>query len=550
MFNDIITKIRDYLKSESIIGKSSIYYCILFLIIRLLNDSLCQRLNIDTKYTFNNLFNNGNTNKNVLYEKIYNPLSEDCLYTHLIYKLNLRLPKKFEIGSPEKLYNILFILNNLEINKIEENYDIIGTIYELHLKTGTTGGKDLGQYFTNRKVIKYMVEMIKPQIEETICDPAMGTGGFLTIYVKHLNGKLNEKHIYGFDIDEEIANLATLNLFLETGERFTNLYCQNILTTNIENKFDIILANVPMGINIDYNLCSNKIKSLKIKTSKCESLFVQLITQMLNVNGRACIIVPEGFLANKDKTREYLINNFEVQKIVHLNGKFFLNTTIDTYIIYFINSGKKTENVEFYVLDENVVENKILDVKYNEILNKDYKLIYKLYISLEKYNYKYCKIKDICTFLPKSKRKANYGKETGLFPFYCSTEKIKYCDECDYNVESIIIGTGGNANIKYGVKFSCSTDNFILTSKYEDILTKYIYYYLENNIDILKNGFYGTAIKHISKEYIENIEIPILPVEKQKLIINKMDMLNKKEQQIMKEMKNYNDKIKNMFKFS
>ncbi|MEM3857989.1 MAG: N-6 DNA methylase [Candidatus Micrarchaeaceae archaeon] len=550
MFNDIITKIRDYLKSESIIGKSSIYYCILFLIIRLLNDSLCQRLNIDTKYTFNNLFNNGNTNKNVLYEKIYNPLSEDCLYTHLIYKLNLRLPKHIEIRSPEKLYNILFILNNLEINKIEENYDIIGTIYELHLKTGTTGGKDLGQYFTNRKVIKYMVEMIKPQIEETICDPAMGTGGFLTIYVKHLNGKLNEKHIYGFDIDEEIANLATLNLFLETGERFTNLYCQNILTTNIENKFDIILANVPMGINIDYNLCSNKIKSLKIKTSKCESLFVQLITQMLNVNGRACIIVPEGFLANKDKTREYLINNFEVQKIVHLNGKFFLNTTIDTYIIYFINSGKKTENVEFYVLDENVVENKILDVKYNEILNKDYKLIYKLYISLEKYNYKYCKIKDICTFLPKSKRKANYGKETGLFPFYCSTEKIKYCDECDYNVESIIIGTGGNANIKYGVKFSCSTDNFILTSKYEDILTKYIYYYLENNIDILKNGFYGTAIKHISKKYIENIEIPIPPVEKQKLIINKMDMLNNKEQQIMDGINKYNDKIKNMFKFN
>src|SRR5579875_826075 len=542
MFNDIITKIRDYLKSESIIGKSSIYYCILFLIIRLLNDSLCQRLNIDTKYTFNNLFNNGNTNKNVLYEKIYNPLSEDCLYTHLIYKLNLRLPKKFEIGSPEKLYNILFILNNLEINKIEENYDIIGTIYELHLKTGTTGGKDLGQYFTNRKVIKYMVEMIKPQIEETICDPAMGTGGFLTIYVKHLNGKLNEKHIYGFDIDEEIANLATLNLFLETGEKFTNLYCKNILTTNIENKFDIILANVPMGVNIDYNLCSIKIKDLKIKTSKCESLFVQLITQMLTPNGRACIIVPEGFLANKDKTREYLINNFEVQKIVHLNGKFFLNTTIDTYIIYFINSGKKTENVEFYVLDENVVENKILDVKYNEILDKDYKLIYKLYISLEKYNYKYCKIKDICTFLPKSKRKASYGKETGLFPFYCSTEKIKYCDECDYNVESIIIGTGGNANIKYGVKFSCSADNFILTSRYEDILTKYIYYYLENNIDILKNGFYGTSIKHISKEYIENIEIPILPVEKQKLIINKMDMLNKKKQQIMKEMKNYNDK--------
>ena len=76
----------------------------------------------------------------------------------------------------------------------------------------------------------------------------------------------------------------------------------------------------------------------------------------------------------------------------------------------------------------------------------------------------------------------------------------------------------GNANIKYDLNFSCSTDNFIIKTN-KNILIKYIYYYFVNNMYILENGFVGSTIKHISKNYVQNIEIPIPSLEKQKEIV-------------------------------
>jgi len=535
MFISVINSIRDILRSEAIIGKQSINHCIVFLVIRLLNKSLCQKLNLDEKYAFNNLFNDGNINKSVLYEKIYNPGSQDFLILHLVSKLNMNFLKGFKVRSVENLYNILYILKDLNIRELNEKYDLIGTIYELHLKTGTNNGRDLGQYFTNRKIIEYMVKMVNPLPTDMICDPAMGTGGFLTICVKHLNKyninwSTHKNHICGFDIDEEIINLATLNLLLETGEKFDTLYCQDALTFNIQNKFDIILTNEPMGLKTKYNLCSDKIKELNIKTSKCEPLFVQLIMQLLNPNGKACIIIPEGFLANVDKTREYLIDNFEVQKVVHLKGKFFLNTTIETYILYFINSGNKTQKVDFYVYDKDFIETKILELKYDDIVNNSYKLLYRLYnspvyLTSDVVCYK---IKDICIFLPSGKYPASYGKDSGLYPFFSASKFNKYCDNYDYDVESIIIGKGGQASINYGTKFSCANHVYVLTTKYQDVLVKYIYYYLKINLHILQNGFVGTGLKHLTREYLENIEIPIPSLEEQINIINEIHMLNDK----------------------
>ncbi|MEM3857988.1 MAG: N-6 DNA methylase [Candidatus Micrarchaeaceae archaeon] len=500
-FNQIINNIRDILNCEAITGRNGINYCVIFLVVKFLDESMSML----------------NGDKNVAYEKICG----------LGPKFNLR---GFKIKSAENLYNILFKLKDLNLRELNEDY--VGTIYEIYLKSKTTNCKDLGQYFTNRKIVNYMINMVNPQIGETICDPAMGTGGFLAMYVKKLqsiNWSEYKNHIYGFDIDEEIANLATLNLFLQTGEKFDNLACMDSLTSNINNKFDVILSNLPMGLNVNYNLCSNKIKELKIKASKSEILYIQLIMQLLKQNGRACITVPEGFLANKDKTREYLIENFEVQKIVHLKGKFFLNSNVEIYVLYFLNSGKKTEKVDFYVYDKDYIETKILELKYEEIVSKGYKLLYKFYISMEINCHIPCyKIKDICVFLPSGKHNASYGKDSGLYPFFTASKIIKYCDEYDYDIECIIISKGGQANINYGTKFSCSSTVYVLTSKYEDVLVKYIYWYLKSNLKLLENGFYGTGLKHITREYIENIEIPVPSLEEQINIINKIYMLNGK----------------------
>lgn len=119
------------------------------------------------------------------------------------------------------------------------------------------------------------------------------------------------------------------------------------------------------------------------------------------------------------------------------------------------------------------------------------------------------KIKNFCKFLGKSKRKAGEGKDVGEYPFYiCSNTKNKWLDEADYNEETIVIGTGGNPAINISDKFSCSTDNILLRAN-DDKYNWWIYYVICGNMNILENGFEGTTIKHITKGYVEEIELPL-----------------------------------------
>ncbi|MFZ8017586.1 restriction endonuclease subunit S, partial [Fusobacterium watanabei] len=130
----------------------------------------------------------------------------------------------------------------------------------------------------------------------------------------------------------------------------------------------------------------------------------------------------------------------------------------------------------------------------------------------------------------------------GKYNFYTSSkEQNKFLDYYEYSNEALIIGTGGNANIhhSYG-KFSVSTDCFVLENKGNKIfLVEYIYKYLLKNIHILENGFRGAGLKHISKEYLENIEIPIISIEKQKKLIKNLkniDIFIDKNKQIKNEL--------------
>ena len=113
------------------------------------------------------------------------------------------------------------------------------------------------------------------------------------------------------------------------------------------------------------------------------------------------------------------------------------------------------------------------------------------------------KLGDICVFLPKSKRNASFGKTSGLFNFYTSSDKVKKCDVADYNEPALIIGTGGVANIKIDNEFSCSADNFIVKSKY----LMYLYYLFNSNMNLLIDGFTGSTLKHLSKDYLKNLNI-------------------------------------------
>ena len=119
--------------------------------------------------------------------------------------------------------------------------------------------------------------------------------------------------------------------------------------------------------------------------------------------------------------------------------------------------------------------------------------------------YELVKLGDICEFMPKSKRKASYGNTTGKFNFYTSSDKVQKCDVADYNTECLIIGDGGVANIKIDNAFSCSDHNHIIKTQYNT----YIYNLIQGNMKLLTDGFNGSVLKNLSKDYLLNLKLPI-----------------------------------------
>jgi type I restriction enzyme S subunit len=141
-------------------------------------------------------------------------------------------------------------------------------------------------------------------------------------------------------------------------------------------------------------------------------------------------------------------------------------------------------------------------------------------------------------FLPKSKIKAGDGLDSGKYPFFTSSAALsKFIDTFNYEDESLIFGSGGNASIHYcNQKFATSTDCFVVNQDSEDIDVKYVYYYLKSNIKILEDGFKGAGLKHISKKYISEIKIPLLQLEDQQKIAQLLsqikELINKREKSI------------------
>lgn len=554
-FEQIITSIRNTLRVEGITGLDSINHCVAFLVCRYLTIEKCTEFNIPLEFAFENFLNDNDDH--IAIGKFYNEDNEkDCLFVHLREILNFK-SFKFKIKAPLNFINIYKKLDDINIDSLFNNIDIVGAIYELHLKTGTSSSmRDLGQFFTNREVIKYMIKLCKPKLKkngniETILDPSMGTGGFLSMSIKYLNNnfpninwKINKKYIYGFDIDETVKDLSILNALLESGQIFSETFVNNDTLHNdyklsdniLIDKVDIILANEPFGLKniIHKNVC-RRIKDLKIEGTKAEPLFLQLMMQSLNSDGRCAVIVPDGVLFNDAKlhklTRKYLCENLRLEKVISLEDGLFLNTGVKSSILFFINDGK-TKEVEFCKIkmsNDEIVEELIITIDIKKIKENDYSLFVNKYNKVEEEKIdgiEYKKISDICEFLSKSKKQASFGKDNGKYPFYTSSKDLtKYCDEIDYKDTCLIIGTGGNANIKINNNFSCSADNFVVKIKDSQILNYYLYYWFINNMTKLEDSFHGSTIKHLSKGDLENILIPIPQLSIQQLIVEALDSI-------------------------
>jgi type I restriction enzyme S subunit len=159
------------------------------------------------------------------------------------------------------------------------------------------------------------------------------------------------------------------------------------------------------------------------------------------------------------------------------------------------------------------------------------------------------KISEQFTILPKSKIKAGQGLDNGKYPFYTSSDtKISYLDTYEYDDEIVILGTGGKPSCNYVKgKFSFSTDNFALKTK-GNVKPKYLYYFLRNNnLSILENGFHGAGLKHIGKEYMLNIQLPLEHIEKQNKIIKILDFITRAKQNAMDRFFQLDELVKSRF---
>ena len=312
-----------------------------------------------------------------------------------------------------------------------------------------------------------------------------------------------------------------------------------------------------------------------IDISKCkdkESVSFLMMMDLLEEKGTAVGVLKEGiFFDNKYKhLRKYCVENFNVETIVSIDASQFENTSTKTSIIKFSNTGK-TKKIKFYELvvekDETtqcieqedgsfkiekikgritgVSDKLVSQATYKEILENDYTFNNKKYNKkklLSGDGYEMVKLGDIVEFLPKSKRKASFGKDEGEFNFYTSSDKVKKCDVVDYDDECLVIGTGGNSCIHYNIgKFSCSGDTILLKYKnnieFNYIMLKCIWNYLLNEMN-------GSTIKHVTKSLLENLEIPIPKSSKKiKYWVDKINKPYNKIQESKEKLNELEDKV-------
>jgi len=331
---------------------------------------------------------------------------------------------------------------------------------------------------------------------------------------------------------------------------------------------------------VSINTCSQRIikyaKDNKLSGNDKESSSLILIMDLVDENGTAIGVLKEGVFFNKTykDIRKCLIENFNVREIISVPQNQFENTSTKTSIVIFDNTKEKTTKVIFsdlvvetyiedkfeeigdqIVLTENkgdicgISDNVISEATKEELLqNSIYSLNGKDYNKKEIVvgeGYELIKLGNISTFLPKSGRNASFGQPIGKYNFYTSSDKVQKCETADYNEECLIIGSGGVANIKIDNIFSCSADNIILKTPYN----KYFYNLMKGNMNLLSDGFTGSTLKHLSKDYLTNLKVPI-PKSEQKIKkwIDKIsipyDNKNKIEEHIIK----LEEQIKNAIK--
>lgn len=287
----------------------------------------------------------------------------------------------FGINKAATLDQVIEKLERLDMS----NQDIKGDIYE-YLLSKLEGGGTSGQFRTPRHIIKLMVEMMQPTLEDVICDPSAGTAGFLVAakeYVdKHYDitelDKHSEhinKHMFnGTEFDATMLRIASMNLFLHGVEEPNIVDVDAVSKDNeVSDAYTLVLANPPFKGTIDKASIAPGLSNVT-NTTKTELLFLALMLRQLKKGGRAAVIVPDGVLFGSGKAhksiREELIANHKLEAVISLpSGVFKPYSGVSTAIIIFTKTDNGgTDYVWFYDM---LADGKSLDDKRNLLVDEE-----------------------------------------------------------------------------------------------------------------------------------------------------------------------------------
>ncbi|MDU4868679.1 class I SAM-dependent DNA methyltransferase [Lancefieldella parvula] len=266
------------------------------------------------------------------------------------------------------------ILLRQVVNAIDESVDFteykerhaFGEIYETILKDLQSAG-NAGEFYTPRAVTDFMAEMLAPKLGESVADFACGTGGFLTSALKLLAKQVNtpsdqesySKSIYGIEKKQLPYLLCITNMLLHDIDN-PQVFHDNSLEHDVRDyrhkeggQFDVVLMNPPYGGSEKASIQNNFPTALR--SSETADLFLALILYRLKKNGRAAVIIPDGFLFGQDSTKveikRRLVEGMNLHTVIRMPQSVFAPyTSITTNILFFDNTDK-SEGVWFYRMD-------------------------------------------------------------------------------------------------------------------------------------------------------------------------------------------------------
>ena len=270
---------------------------------------------------------------------------------------------KNRIQSGYNLREVINRIDELRFRTHAEKHEM-SHLYEDKIKNMGNAGRNGGEYYTPRPLIKTIIKVVAPEIGQTIYDGAVGSAGFLCEAFDYLmNSKkltttdittLQKKTFYGKEKKSLAYIIGTMNMILHGVEApniiHTNTLAENITDIQEKDRYDIILANPPFGGKERAEVQQN----FPIKTGETASLFMQHFVKILRAGGKAGVVIKNTFLSNTDNAsvalRKLLLENCNLHTVLDLPGGTFTGAGVKTVVLFF-EKGSATKKVWFYQLN-------------------------------------------------------------------------------------------------------------------------------------------------------------------------------------------------------